>query len=82
MKILPLCLLPLLLPAGCAPQPPVTRIVTVTPQLAPSLLSCAPAPAVPNAATQAVVAQYIVSLWQAGQDCRAHVRAIKAALAD
>ncbi len=66
---------------GCAAEPPVTRIVTVTPQIPAPLLHCAPAPAVPVTNSQAVVAQYIVSLWQAGQDCRAHVNAIKAALA-
>jgi hypothetical protein len=67
--------------AGCAePASPVTRIVTVTPQLPSSLLSCAAAPDVPEASSQAVVAEYIVALWQAGQDCRAHVSAIKAAL--
>jgi hypothetical protein len=35
---------------------------------------------VPAASSQAVVAQYIVALWQAGRDCRAHVAAIRQAL--
>ncbi len=65
-----------LLLADCAAPPPVTKIVTVTPSLPNSLLQCAPAPEVPVAVSQSVVAKYIVALWQAGQDCRAHVQAI------
>jgi len=68
-------LIPLLLLAGCA-SAPVTKIVTVTPTVPAALLSCAPAPGVPSPVSQAVVANYIVALWQAGQDCRAHVAAI------
>ncbi len=66
----------LLLLAGCATPAPVTKIVTVTPTMPAGLLTCAPAPEVPGAVNQAVVANYIVALWQAGQDCRAHVSAI------
>ena len=71
----------LLLLGGCAGSPaPATRIVTMTPELPPDLLTCSLAPAVPEAGSQAVVARYVVALWQAGQDCRAHVAAIKTAL--
>jgi hypothetical protein len=70
-----------LLLAGCATKPVPARIVTVTPEIPPDLLTCSPAPAVPVATRQAQVADYIVNLWQAGQDCRAHVQAIKAAVA-
>jgi hypothetical protein len=74
--------LPLLfLLTSCAASLPVTRMVTLTPQVPAPLLKCAPAPGVPVTTSQAVVAQYIVALWQAGQDCRAHVAAIQAALA-
>ena len=74
-------LLLILLLAGCAPAAaPVTRIVTITPTVPHNLLHCAPAPDVPVADTQSVVARYIVALWQAGQDCRAHVAAIGQAL--
>jgi hypothetical protein len=69
-------LIPLLLLAGCAAPAPVTKIVTVTPTMPAGLLTCAPAPDVPTPVNQAVVANYIVALWQAGQDCRAHVAAI------
>jgi hypothetical protein len=72
-------LLFLLLLAGCATPPPpalVTRIVTITPSIPAGLLTCAPAPAVPLATSQAAVAKYIVALWQAGQDCRVHIMAI------
>jgi hypothetical protein len=74
-------LFPLLLLAGCAGSaPPVTRIVTITPQIPAGLLTCAAAPPVPEASSQAAVAQFIVALWQAGQDCRAHVTAMAAVL--
>jgi hypothetical protein len=73
-------LVPLLLLAGCATTPPITRIVTVTPQIPSGLLQCAAAPAVPAPSSQAVVATYIVALWQAGQDCRDDVTAIRTAV--
>lgn len=67
--------------AACAtPQPPLTRIVTITPAVPQTLLHCAPAPDVPLTGSQAVVARYIVSLWLAGQDCRAHVAALGQAI--
>jgi hypothetical protein len=69
-----------LLLAACAAPPPVTRIVTVIPDIPASLLHCAPAPDVPVTGSQAIVARYIVALWQAGEDCRAHVAAIDQAI--
>jgi hypothetical protein len=69
-----------LLLAACAAPPTVTRIVTVTPQIPAPLLHCAAAPDVPLTGSQAVVARYIVALWQAGEDCRAHVAAIDQAI--
>lgn len=67
--------------AACAgPQPPGTRIATFTPVVPQTLLHCAPAPDVPLTGSQAVVARYIVALWLAGQDCRAHVAAISQAI--
>jgi hypothetical protein len=36
---------------------------------------------VPEATTQAQVADYIVALWLAGQDCRAHINAVRTVLA-
>jgi len=76
MKPLLLCLAL----AACAAPAPVTRIVTITPQVPESLLHCAAAPDVPLTGSQAVVAHYIVALWQAGEDCRAHVAAIDQAI--
>jgi len=76
MKAVLLCLLL----AACAAPRPVTRIVTVTPQIPESLLHCAAAPDVPLTGSQAVIARYIVALWQAGEDCRAHVAAIDQAI--
>jgi hypothetical protein len=66
----------LLFLAGCAAPAPITKIVTVTPTMPAGLLTCSPAPEVPAAVNQAVVANYIVALWLAGQNCRAHVAAI------
>jgi hypothetical protein len=80
MKAALICLLPCLVLAACGAPPSVTRIVTVTPQIPQSLLHCAAAPAVPLTGSQAVVARYIVALWQAGEDCRAHVAAIDQAI--
>lgn len=74
-------LTPLLLLAACTAPRPVTRIVTLTPAVPPAMLNCAPAPAIPQADRQSVVAGYIVMLWQAGQDCRAHLNAVRSALA-
>jgi hypothetical protein len=76
----PRLLLPVVLLAGCATPPPLTRIVTITPEIPPGLLNCAAAPVVPEATTQAQVADYIVALWLAGQDCRAHVNAVRTVL--
>ncbi len=73
--------LTLLLGACAAPAPPPARIVTITPAVPDALLSCAAPPEVPVTTSQEVVARYIVSLWQAGQDCRAHVGAIRQVLA-
>jgi hypothetical protein len=71
----------LLVLGGCAaPAVPATRIVTMTPEVPPALLGCAAAPEVPAASDQSEVAQYVVALWRAGQDCRAHVAAIKSVL--
>lgn len=67
--------------AGCAttPQPQiVTRTVYVRQAIPPSLLTCQPTPAVPAAASQAVVARYIVALWEAGQDCRTKLAGVRA----
>jgi hypothetical protein len=69
-----------LLVAGCAQPQPVMRIITVSPQIPETLLHCAAAPDVPVTTSQAVVARYIVSLWEAGEDCRAHVAAIDRAI--
>ena len=73
-------LLPVLLLAACATQPTATRFVTLQPEVPQTLLACADAPAVPQASSQSAVAAYIVALWQAGQDCRAHLKAVQTVL--
>ncbi len=74
-------LLPLLLLAACAAPSPTTRLVTLKPDVPPTLLTCEAAPPVPQASSQSAVAGYVVALWQAGQDCRAHLKAVQTALA-
>jgi hypothetical protein len=71
-----------LLLAACAAPPPATRIVTVSPQIPGTLLHCAPAPDVPLTGSQAIIARYVVALWQAGEDCRAHLAAINQAIGE
>jgi hypothetical protein len=67
--------------AGCsASAPPVTRIVTISPAVPGPLLHCMAPPEVPVKNSQAIVAKYIVALWLAGDDCRAHVAAINQVL--
>jgi hypothetical protein len=70
-----------LLLAGCsASVPPVTRIVTISPIVPGDLLHCKAPPDVPVTNSQSIVAKYIVALWLAGDDCRAHVAAISQVL--
>jgi len=68
--------------AGCAAAPPVTRIVTVRQHVPPALLSCAVDPPVPAGRMQSDAANYIVELWAAGGDCRAHLGAVAKALGE
>jgi hypothetical protein len=72
-----------LLSAGCAAPKPITmtRIQLVSPNIPQVLLTCPASPVIPAATSQAVVAQYIVALWQAGMVCRDHLDAIRKALA-
>lgn len=41
------------------------------------LLTCRPSPSVPDQADDHIVALYIVDLWDAGQDCRSRIDAIR-----
>ena len=55
------------------PQVRVERIA-----LPDGLLTCQAAPQPPAAGTQRDVADYLVDLWIAGEDCRGKIGAIKA----
>ena len=68
-KMGPLLLPFALLSTGCAMVKP--------PPIPSELLTCTPAPAVPETDSQAVVGQYVVDLWAAGDDCRTKLAAIK-----
>lgn len=81
MKIAALCTALVL--AGCAStsQPQVvTRTVYVRQSIPPSLLTCQPTPPVPQPTSQAVVARYVVALWEAGQDCRVKLAGVQSAV--
>jgi hypothetical protein len=66
--------------SACAAKPTtLVKIQTVTPTVPADMLICAPDP-VPDATSDADVSVYIWNLWAAGQDCRLHLEAIKAAL--
>ena len=68
-KTMPLWLLSCVVPlTGCASAdaaPPA------------EMLTCAPAPEVPEAETQRPVAAYLVDLWDAGEDCRQRLGAVR-----
>jgi len=63
MRKMAMLLLPCVwLLTGCAMVKP--------PPIPSELLTCTPAPVVPETDSQAVVGQYVVDLWAAGEDCR------------
>jgi hypothetical protein len=63
---------------GTTPETKILREVQVERlQVPPSLLDCAPSPAPPSDGTQRDVARYVVDLWQAHQDCRGKVKALR-----
>lgn len=72
-----LCLLCGLLSTGCAPSPP-TIVRQVVP---PSLLTCQPQPAPPDAPDDATLAGWILDLAAAGDDCRGRLDRVKGLLA-
>lgn len=41
------------------------------------MLTCAPSPEVPTADSQRAVAEYVVELWDAGEDCRQRLGAVR-----
>ena len=68
----------LLLTACSADLPPLTEVRIERIEIPAVLLTCAPTPAPPpKPRTQGDVARYIVDLWEAGEDCRARVEAIR-----
>jgi hypothetical protein len=73
--LLPLSLAVLL--TACASSPPVLDIRYVKQQLPETLLECADVPAVPANPTQRAVADYIVDLWDAHEDCKSKLGEIR-----
>lgn len=72
-----ICALPLMACADSPPVPPPVQIRVERVTVPAELLTCQAAPPVPDARDQAEVADYVVDLWAAGDDCRAKVRAIR-----
>lgn len=71
--LLPWALIPLLLSACSAPSKPtlITRVQVEKLQIPPALLACLPDPEIPDSVmNDRALADYVVSLWQAGDDCR------------
>ena len=56
------------------------RIERVAPPA--DLLNCAPDPAVPDAPDQRAVAVYLLDLWDAGEDCRRKLGAVRGFVMD
>lgn len=55
----------------------VTRVEYVRQAVPAPLLTCAPDPAVPDAAMQGEVALYLTELWEAGEDCRSKLDQVR-----
>ena len=68
-----------LLLGACTPQV-VTKVQYVGPDVPTALLTCSPAPVVPDATKQSEVAQYIANLWAAHRDCYDKLGAVAQAL--
>jgi hypothetical protein len=70
------------LSTGCAGSsqrlPPLVEIRVERIEVPDALLTCAPSPDVPLATRQRDVAAYIAELWEAGQDCRDKLAAVRA----
>lgn len=64
---------------GCAGSaPPIVKTVAIREPLPAALLDCEPDPDVPDATMgDREVAIYILALWQAGEDCRQRLAALK-----
>ncbi len=70
--------------SGCAAPEPrllVERRME-RPRLPPTLLICQDSPDPPDALMQREVADFIVRLWEAGEDCRAKLAALRGLLDD
>lgn len=66
--------------AAPVPPPPVIQYKDVQVRLPDAMLSCAPDPTVPTTQDSGAQANYVIELWQAGMDCRAHLLAVKKSL--
>jgi hypothetical protein len=74
-----------LLLTACAGNTPQERLVVqdryLHPQIPPGLLQCQLDPEVPEALTEAAVADYLLALWAAGEDCRQKLGQVSGLLA-
>lgn len=43
----------------------------------PELLQCEPDPEIPDKMNDAELADYLLSVWQAGEDCRSKLESVK-----
>jgi len=78
-KMVPSLLCSAMFLCGCAQEPRLlveSRLERAT--LPPSLLTCQDSPDPPQATTQRDVALFIIQLWEAGEDCRSKLAAVRA----
>ncbi len=65
--------------SACASSKPIDSVAAL--EVPRGLLTCQPSPPVPEFKSQKDVAGYIVDLWEAGQDCRQKLGAIRSYVA-
>lgn len=69
-----LLLLPLL--TGCATEPPIIQVQTVLLAPPPEMMMCRDEPPVPGDVTSVEIAEYVLDLVDAGQNCRDAIASI------
>jgi hypothetical protein len=79
VRHLPSVLIPLLLCSACASSAPpvITRLQLEKLPIPAALLECQPDPDIPERMGDRELADYVITLWQAGDDCRAKLATVR-----
>lgn len=72
---LPFLLSSIVLLSACASSKPIDPVATL--EVPRELLTCRPAPRLPEIRSQRDVAGYVVELWESGEDCRQKLDAVR-----